>query len=138
MAFIVYNDRGIQKSFELLENKMIVFGREDHVEFQILRDSQVSREHFAIRKDDDDRFILIDLGASNGTTLNGKPLEVNSITILQHNDEIKAGRQKFIYCTKPLESKSTKTHVDDVSKAIDSGKGYNTIMCEILGKDKKK
>jgi len=135
MPFIVYNDRGIQKSFELLENKMIVFGREDHVEFQILKDSQVSREHFAIRKDDDDRFILIDLGASNGTSLNGKPLEVNSITILQHNDEIKAGRQKFIYCTKPLESKSAKAHVDDVAEAMDKGKGYHTIMCEILGKE---
>ena len=138
MPFITYNDRGIQKSFELLENKMIVFGREDHVEFQILKDSQVSREHFAIRKDDDDRFILIDLGASNGTSLNGKPLEGNSITILQHNDKIQAGRQTFIYCTKPLVSKSTKTHVDDVAKAIDKGKSYHTIMCEILGKDKKK
>lgn len=138
MPFIVYHDRGIQKTFELPEDKMIVFGREDHVEFQILKDSQVSREHFAIRKDDNGKFILIDLGASNGTSLNGEKLEPNSITELKHRDEIKAGRQTFIYRVRPLTKSNTTQVVQGVMKEMQKGKSYHTIMCEILGKDKDK
>lgn len=135
MPFIVYNDRGIQKVFKLPEKKMIVFGREDHAEFQILKDSQVSREHFAIKKEKDGTFILIDLGASNGTFLNGKRLEANSITELKHSDKIKAGRQTFVYRIRPLSKSSTSQIVKSVMKDIKKGKNYHTIMCEILGKD---
>ena len=138
MPFIVYNDHGIQKTFELPEDKMIVFGREDHVEFQILRDSQVSREHFAIRKDETGKFILIDLGASNGTYLNDKKLEANSITELKHRDKITAGRQSFIYRIRPPSASNTTQVVENVMKELSEGKGYHTIMCEILGKDRNK
>jgi pSer/pThr/pTyr-binding forkhead associated (FHA) protein len=138
MPFIVYNDRGMQKTFELPEDKMIVFGREDHVEFQIIKDSQVSREHFAIKKEDNGKFILIDLGASNGTQINGKLIEPNSITELKHRDEIKAGRQVFIYRLRPLSEKNTTQVVQGVMKEMKKGKSYHTIMCEILGKDKSK
>ena len=138
MPYIIYNDRsGIQRSFELLEDKMIVFGREDHVEFQILRDSQVSREHFAIKKDEESgKFTLIELGASNGTFLNGKQIEPNSITTLVHKDEIRAGRQLFTYSITPLETRTETDLVNDVMEDMQKGKGYHTIMCEILGIDK--
>ena len=138
MPFIVYNDRAMQKTFELPENKMIVFGREDHVEFQILKDSQVSREHFAIKKEDNGKFILIDLGASNGTYINGERVEPNSITELKHRDELKAGRQVFTYRIRPLAKSNTSQVVQGVMKEMKKGKSYHTIMCEILGKDTKK
>ncbi len=138
MPFIVYNDHGMQKTFELPEDKLIVFGREDHVEFQILKDSQVSREHFAIRKDDTGKFILIDLGASNGTCLNDERVEANSITELKHRDQIRAGRQTFIYRIRPLSPSNTTQVVESVMKELSGGKGYHTIMCEILGKDPRK
>jgi len=138
MPFIIYYDRGMQKTFELLDEKMIVFGREDHAEFQILKDSQISREHFAIRKDDDGKFIIIDLGASNGTFLNDKKLESNSILELKHGDTIKAGRQAFIYRETPLSKNSSTKIMQGVMAEIDNGKSYHTIMCEILGKDKDK
>lgn len=138
MPFIVYQDKAKLKTFELPEDKMIVFGREDHVEFQIMKDSQVSREHFAIKKDDSGKFILIELGASNGTFLNGEKLEPNSITELKHRDEIRAGRQVFTYRIRPLSKPNTTQLVQGVMKELDKGKSYHTIMCEILGKDKDK
>ena len=138
MPFIIYNDRAMQKTFELPEDKMIVFGREDHVEFQILKDSQVSREHFAIRKEENGKFILIDLGSSNGTSLNGKLVESNSITELKHRDNIKAGRQVFTFRIRPLTKSNTTQVVQGVMKEMNKGKSYHTIMCEILGKDTKK
>ena len=141
MPYIIYSDRGgFQRTFEVPENKMVVFGREDHVEFQILRDSQVSREHFAIKKDDDTgAFTLIDLGASNGTFLNGEKIEPNSITSLVHGDEIRAGRQIFTFRVTPLEKPTESSLVNDVMDDMQKGKGYHTIMCEILGiKNKKK
>ena len=138
MPYIIYNDHGKQKTFELLEDKMIVFGREDHVEFQIVRDSQVSREHFAIKKDDNGKFILIDLGASNGTSLNGRKVEPNSITELKHRDEIKAGRQVFVDRIRPVSKSNSTRVVQGVMKEMKKGKSYHTIMCEILGKDKSK
>ena len=137
MAFIIYNDRGFKKTFEILEDKMIVFGREDHAEFQILKDSQISREHFAIEKDEDGKFVLIELGASNGTYLNGEKLESNSITKLVHGDEIKAGRQVFTFRVTPLEKKTEASITKGVMDEMQSGKGYHTIMCEILGLDEK-
>ena len=124
--------------FELPENKMIVFGREDHAEFQILRDSQISREHFAIEKDDEGKFCLIELGASNGTYLNGGKVEPNSITHLVHGDEIRAGRQLFTYRVTPLEKPTESKLINDVVEEMQKGKGYHTIMCEILGLDAKR
>jgi pSer/pThr/pTyr-binding forkhead associated (FHA) protein len=137
MAFIIYNDKGLKKTFEILEDKMIVFGREDHAEFQILKDSQISREHFAIEKDEDGKFVLIELGASNGTYLNGEKLESNSITKLVHGDEIKAGRQVFTFRVTPLEKETEASITKGVMDDMQNGKGYHTIMCEILGLDEK-
>ncbi|NOY74568.1 MAG: FHA domain-containing protein [Kiritimatiellaeota bacterium] len=136
MPYILYDDRGIKKSFALPEDKMVVFGREDHVEFQILRDSLVSREHFAIDKDDAGDFVLVELGASNGTFLNDNQLEANSITKLKTGDRIRAGRQNFIYSLKPAKKSTTTSLVKDVLKDIDK-KDYKTLMNEIVSQVKK-
>ena len=138
MSYIVYNDHGCNKTFKLPEDKMAVFGREDHVEFQILRDSQISREHFAIEKDENNKYSLIDLGSSNGTFLNGERLEPNAIASLVHGDEICAGRQSFTFRVTPLEKKTESAIINDVMGEMQKGKGYHTLMCEILGLDGKK
>ena len=138
MPYIVYTSRGFTKTFQLPESKMAVFGREDHVDFQILKDSRVSREHFAIEKDEEGRFILVELGASNGTTLNGEKLESNSISILKDGDIIGAGRQRFTFRDNPPKKASTTAIVNNVLEEMEQGKGYHTILCEIIGKDKSK
>ena len=138
MPYIVYTSRGFTKTFQLPEDKMAVFGREDHVDFQILKDSQVSREHFAIEKDEEGLFVLVELGASNGTTLNGEKLESNSISVLKDGDVIGAGRQNFTYKEKPPSKASTTAIVNNVLEEMEKGKGYHTLLCEIIGKDAKK
>jgi pSer/pThr/pTyr-binding forkhead associated (FHA) protein len=135
MPYIVYSDHGINKTFQLSEDKMTVFGREEHADFQILKDSHVSREHFAVEKDENGKFILVELGASNGTYLNDEKLESNSIVELKDGDVIRAGRQRFTYRMKPPPKTSTTTIVNNVVEEMENGKGYHTIMCEILGKD---
>ena len=138
MGYIIYNDHGVEKTFKLSDEEMTVFGREDHVEFQILKDSQISREHFAIKKEDDGSFYLIELGASNGTFLNDKKLESNDIVKLENNDQIKAGRQIITFSVNLPEKKTESKIINDVGGEIEKGKGYKTLMCERLGLDKNK
>ena len=133
MAFIVYNEGKTQKIFILPENKMIVFGRENHVDFQILKDSEVSREHFAIEKNSNDDYEIIDLGASNGTYLNDKKIEVNSIIKLKNNDKIKAGKQQFTFRLKPLMSPSDSQIVPSVYHEED---GFKTSIFEVVPTEK--
>jgi pSer/pThr/pTyr-binding forkhead associated (FHA) protein len=129
-------DKGIQKYFKLAEDKMTVFGREDHVNFQICNDSRISREHFCIGKEDSDIFVIVDLGASNGTYLNDRKIEANSTVQLNDGDKITAGHHVFSFLTNIVKQNSDDA-VSDVLKGMKQGKGYNTIMCEILGTPKK-
>jgi len=128
-------DKGIQKYFKLAEDKMSVFGREEHVDFQIRNDSLVSREHFSIEKDRQG-FVIIELGASNGTFLNDKKLESNSIVPLNDGDKIRAGKQEFFFRLNFVKQDETKNAMSSVLKQMQQGKGFDTIMSEILGKPK--
>ncbi|MFA6569451.1 MAG: FHA domain-containing protein [Victivallales bacterium] len=136
MPYISYMDKEIRKYFKLAEDKMNIFGREDHVNFQICDDSLISREHFGIGKEDRNNFSIIDLGSSNGTYLNDRKIEANSTVLLKNGDKITAGHH-FFYFLVNIEKQNSSDAVSDVLKRMNQGKGYNTIMCEILGKSKK-
>jgi pSer/pThr/pTyr-binding forkhead associated (FHA) protein len=136
MPYISYMDKGIQKYFKLLEDRMSVFGREEHVDFQISNDSLVSREHFSIEKDERGRYVIIELGASNGTYLNGSRLESNSIIPLRNGDKIVAGKQEFYFRDTIVKQDVAKNAMNDVLSQMKAGKGFETIMSEILGKPK--
>jgi hypothetical protein len=96
--FVIFEIGG-EEIFVSLE-KRIVFGRE----FQDLEDAQminleffkgheagVSRRHAAIYRNDLDQIVLIDLGSTNGTTLNGEGLEPLQEYLLKDGDEIRLG-----------------------------------------------
>ncbi len=136
MPFISYVERGARKFFKLPEGKMAIFGREDHVDFQIVKDSLVSREHFGVERDDNGNFVIIDLGSSNGTFLNDKKLEPNEVTPLKEGDRIKIGRMNLEYRLRAEKSTSSEI-LQQVTAEYKKGKGYNTIMREILGEKKK-
>lgn len=136
MPYLSYMDKGILKYFKLPEDKTVVFGREDHVNFQICNDSRISREHFTIQKDEKNGFVIIDLGSSNGTYLNDKKIESNATVILKDGDKIRAGHHSFGYLVNIVKENHEEA-VSDVLKQMKNGKGYNTIMCEILGTSKK-
>jgi pSer/pThr/pTyr-binding forkhead associated (FHA) protein len=137
MPYISYMDKGILKYFKLAEDKMTVFGREDQVNFQICNDSRISREHFSVGKDNGG-FVLIDLGSSNGTYLNDRKIDTNSTVKLKDGDKITAGHHSFGFLLNVVkQNQNPDEAVSDVLKEMKQGKGYNTIMCEILGTSKK-
>jgi pSer/pThr/pTyr-binding forkhead associated (FHA) protein len=134
MPYISYMEKGIQKYFKLSEDKLTVFGREDHVNFQICNDSRISREHFSVGKDNGN-FVIIDLGSSNGTYINDREIEPNSTIRLKDGDKITAGNHSFIFLVN-IVKQDPDDAVSDVLRQMKQGKGYNTIMCEILGRQK--
>jgi len=139
MPYISYADGASEKHYRLPEEgRMVIFGREDHTDFQILRDARISREHFGIEKDEQGLLSVIDLGSANGTFLNGRRLESNAIRFLKQGDVIRAGSQEFTYREKPPPSPtpgpaSRGAGVKDVLKELERGKGYHTLMQEIIG-----
>ncbi len=137
MPYISFTEEDVRHTCELPADKMTVFGREEHVDFQILNDSLISREHFSIEKDDEENYVLIDLGSSNGTFLNSRRIEANSLKILKDGDKIRAGRMEFTYhLFKPAIKKSDP--VKEIVNNMKQGKGYKTLMMEIIGEKQKK
>jgi len=59
----------------------------------VVEDHTVSGRHARIKKEGN-RFVLYDLGASNGTWLNGSRVQRE---ILYHNDVIRLGRTEFVF-----------------------------------------
>ncbi len=55
------------------------------------REKGVSRVHAALRRDRT-QLLLIDLGSTNGTRLNGKPLAAHQPARVENGDEIRLGR----------------------------------------------
>lgn len=135
MPYVSYSQNGIRQYFKLLDGKMTIFGREDHVDFQIVKDSLVSREHCEIGKDEDGNYIIVDLGSSNGTYLNDKKLAPNDVVILKNGDKFKIGLMLFNYNLKITKDRTSEI-LRQVTAEYQQGKGYNTIMREIVG-DKK-
>jgi len=132
MPFIQYQDGLLVKYLKISGNKIFIFGREIHCDFQMPLDPLISREHFGIEKDDSGKICVIDLGSTNGTLLNGKKLE-NEIVPLSEGDIIRAGGQSFVYYEKIPAKKATQEIFDEISNSVNQGKGFKTMMNEILG-----
>ena len=82
-------------------NKRVIFGRDiptnheyngiDLTRFKA-HEMGVSRRHADLRRVTANRLILIDLGSTNGTHINGKHLTPFKAYALKHNDQLKFGR----------------------------------------------
>lgn len=131
MPYLQYQDGMKYRYFELPDNKMVLFGRETHCDFQMIMDPLISREHFAIEKDENDQVLLIDLGATNGTFLNDRQLD-NETAALTPGDKIRAGSQNFVYYQE-IPNHMTQDLVNEVADSIEQGKGFRTVMSEIIG-----
>ena len=77
--------------FEALETPVTI-GREDDNSIQ-LNDERVSRFHSKIQEDGD-RVILTDLDSTNGTRVNGRPVQLR---VLRPGDQIAIGRCLLIF-----------------------------------------
>lgn len=70
----------------------ITIGREEDNTIQ-LNDERVSRFHVKIQEDGG-RIILTDLDSTNGTRINGHPVQVR---VLQHGDQLSIGRSLLLF-----------------------------------------
>ncbi len=83
---------------------LIVLGRGDDVDVQIL-DGEISRRHAAIRFDaTKDSFIVCDLGSRNGTHVNGKMSEGD--TIIAVGDKLRLGAHAVLRVSSDGETES--------------------------------
>ncbi len=73
-----------------LERECVILGRGPNVDLAF-DDSSMSRQHAALEFVDE-QFRVRDLGSTNGTLLNGKPVQVGE---LQHGDRLGIGSQEF-------------------------------------------
>ena len=71
-----------------LSNQTLIFGRTSVSDVLLDWDGLVSSRHFKILKDQD-RFVLHDLGSTNGTLVNGKPVRSHE---LANGDQITVGK----------------------------------------------
>ena len=115
---------GTQKEVEL-GNKSITIGRGADVDISI-PDKLASRVHCGISYWDENYFIR-DFKSRNGTVLNDKPIEVAR---LNPGDRIRVGDMVLVLESQPR--KGADTVIKEVNAEMDKGKGYHTILQEII------
>jgi MoxR-like ATPase len=97
MAVLQYrNNEDKYDYIELPKGREIIFGRDDDADFIIEKDDLVSRHHFAVKCEETGECFLRDMGARNGTSYNGKPIESETVS-LSSGDRIRAGKKIFIF-----------------------------------------
>lgn len=121
---------GAQKEVELGE-KSITIGRGSDVDISI-PDTLASRVHCGISFWDD-AFFLRDFKSRNGTFLNDKQIEVAR---LNPGDRIRVGDTVLTIDTKSR--KGTDTVIKEIKAEMAKGKGYHTILQEIIKEDEDK
>jgi hypothetical protein len=87
--------RGRQGDYTLSE-AVTVIGRSRRCDI-VLTDPNVSRQHAEIRRQDDG-FMLIDLGSTNGSRVNRRDVKQ---VVLQHGDRIEFGTTEFLFERQP-------------------------------------
>ncbi len=115
---------GTQKEFELGE-KAITIGRGADVDISI-PDTMASRVHCGISFWDDAYFVR-DFKSRNGTFLNDQRVEVARLKV---GDRIRIG--DTVITVEAHRQKGTETVIKEVRAEMDKGKGYHTILQEII------
>lgn len=87
--------RGRQGDYPLAE-PVTVLGRSRRCDI-VLTDPNVSRQHAEIRRQDDG-FMLLDLGSTNGTRVNRRDVKQ---VVLQHGDRVELGATEFLFERQP-------------------------------------
>jgi pSer/pThr/pTyr-binding forkhead associated (FHA) protein len=83
---------GVGRKALLGAGQILRVGRTEWADLSVPKDGHMSGVHFALESDQNGCYVE-DLGSSNGTLLNGRPLAVR--TALQNGDQITAGKTTF-------------------------------------------
>lgn len=116
---------GTQMEFELSE-RPITIGRSPEADVVIL-DEKASRIHCGIRLWDGE-FYVKDLKSRNGTFVNDQRVDVAK---LKSGDRIRVGGILFSFEQDP--NKSAGVALQEMEEEMAQGKGYSTILQEIVG-----
>jgi adenylate cyclase len=92
--YLKVKDGGGERQVVLWPSMVCRIGRSDHNDV-VLTDTVASREHAMIRRDGDERCILMDAGSRNGTLVNGRP--VTAPTRLNDGDVVAIGVHEFSF-----------------------------------------
>lgn len=122
---------GEEKIIELTE-KAITIGRNPEVDVAI-DDKMISRIHCGISFWDN-AFFLRDFKSNNGTFLNDREV---SVARINPGDSIRLG-DTVLAVEDEAPGTSNSTVIREVKQKMDSGKGYHTILQEIIAEEKKK
>lgn len=124
MKLQYHKQDGETKDFELGE-RSITIGRSPDADI-ILLDEKVSRVHCGVRLWDGE-FYIKDLKSKNGTFVNGRRVEVCK---LKPSDAVKIGSYTFTF--EQPGGAGTETALREISDEMDTGKGYSTLLKEIV------
>ena len=116
---------GTQMEFELGE-RPITIGRSPEADVVIL-DEKASRIHCGVRLWDGE-FYIKDLKSRNGTFVNDQKIEVAK---LQPGDRVRVGSVIFVF--EQDTGKHTEVALREMEEEMAQGKGYSTILKEIVG-----
>ncbi|MFH0953382.1 MAG: FHA domain-containing protein [Verrucomicrobiota bacterium] len=116
---------GTQMEFEL-GDRPITIGRSPEADVVVL-DEKASRIHCGIRLWDGE-FYIKDLKSRNGTYVNDQMIEVAK---LKPGDRMRVGSMLLSFEQDPI--KHTDVALREVEEQMAQGKGYSTIMHEIVG-----
>jgi predicted component of type VI protein secretion system len=115
---------GTQMEFQL-GDQPITIGRSADADI-VLLDERVSRIHCGVRLWDGD-FYIKDLKSRNGTWVNNVKVDVAK---LRAGDVIRVGSTVFNFEQDP--AVGTETAIQEIEGKMDLGKGYTTILREIV------
>lgn len=116
---------GQQKCIELT-GKPITIGRSDDADV-LIKDEKASRVHCGIRFFDD-AYHIKDLKSKNGTFVNEEKIESRQ---LDPGDRIRIGELEFVF-DEDIPTIGANTALLEMQDAFDGGKGYSTILREIV------
>jgi pSer/pThr/pTyr-binding forkhead associated (FHA) protein len=86
---------GSAPSIQIMDGTISI-GRKVGNDVVLANDSYVSGRHALLRHDDEGTH-LIDVGSTNGTTVNGKKLDANRPELLFEGDEVQIGKSAFVF-----------------------------------------
>lgn len=118
------NAEGTEVIVQLGDEPMVI-GRSAEANITLL-DEKASRRHCEVRLWAGD-YVLKDLGAQNGTLLNGAEAKV---AVLSPNDQIKVGSITIFFEEKAPVGHTTAMR--EIEQEMEVGKGYRTILRQIV------
>lgn len=114
-----------------LEKQKVTLGRGLNVDLTI-HDRLASRLHCSLEFKDG-AWHIHDLNSRNGTYVNGEPVKSMRLVV---GDRIRIG-DTILVCEHAA-VKGTETVIRDLKDEMESGKGFKTMMIEIVGNGKEK